>query len=381
MKYYIIAGEVSGDLHASFLIRELKQKDENAEFRVWGGDNMAKEGANVVKHIKNLNFMGFVEVVANLKTILTNLKFCKKDILNYKPDAVIFVDYPGFNLRIATFCHLKGIKTIYYISPKVWAWKRGRIKLMKKVLTKLYVIFPFEEQFFKKYDLEVEYYGNPLLDEIQYYKKTQDRESFLKDNGLGGKPIVALLPGSRVQEIKTILSVQMSLVEKFPDFDFVIAGLNNHKEEFYRRFMGNNDVKIIYNQIYSILSVSYCAVVCSGTATLETALFNVPEVVCYKGNPISFAIGKMLVKLKFISLVNLILNRQAVVELLQKDWNEERLEKEFRRIAYDERYRTEMEMNYSNLKTILGDAGASIKIAKSIVNLLQKQSITENTER
>ncbi|MCK9162828.1 MAG: lipid-A-disaccharide synthase [Bacteroidales bacterium] len=371
MKYYIIAGEVSGDLHASFLMKELKAKDEEAEFRVWGGDNMLNEGATVVKHIKDLSFMGFVEVITNLKTILTNLRFCKKDIIKYKPDAVIFVDYPGFNLKMATFCHLKGFKTIYYISPKVWAWKKGRIKLMKKVLTRLYVIFPFEQDFFKKHDLDVEYYGNPLLDEIQHYSKTQDKGAFLKANNLGDKPIIALLPGSRVQEIKTILSIQMTLVDKFPDFDFVIAGLDTHKESFYRKFMDDKDVKIINNQTYSILSVSYCAIVCSGTATLETALFNVPEVVCYKANPISFAIGKMLVNLKYISLVNLILDRPAVVELLQKDWNEESLEKEFRRITYDEGYRTEIEMNYSNLKILLGDAGASNKIAKSIIKLIQ----------
>lgn len=371
MKYYIIAGEVSGDLHASFLMKGLKAKDEEAEFRFWGGDNMIKEGGTLVKHIKDLSFMGFVEVIANLRTILRNLSLCKKDIIKYNPDAVIFVDYPGFNLRMATFCHLKGIKTIYYISPKVWAWKKGRIKLMKKVLTRLYVIFPFEKEFFKKHDFEVEYYGNPLLDEIQHYTQTQDKELFLKANDLGKKPIVALLPGSRVQEIKAILSLQMTLIDKYPDFDFVVAGLSTHKESFYRKYMDEQDVKIINNQIYSILSVSYAAIVCSGTATLETALFNVPELVCYKGNPISFAIGKMLVDLKYVSLVNLILDRPAVVELLQKDWNEERLDKEFRRIVYDEGYRTEIEMNYSNLKTILGEAGASNKIAKSIVKLLR----------
>lgn len=369
MKYYIIAGEVSGDLHASFLIKELKLRDENAEFRVWGGDNMAKEGANVVKHIKDLSFMGFVEVVANLKTVLTNISFCKKDIISYNPDSVIFVDYAGFNLKIAKFCHKNGFKTLFYISPKVWAWKKGRIKMMKKNLTKLFVIFPFEVPFFKKHDFEVEYYGNPLLDEIQYYNSTHNKEEFLKENNLGSKPIVALLPGSRVQEIKSMLSVQMSLVEKYPDFDFVIAALDNHKESFYRKLMHGLDTKIIFNQTYSILNVAYCAVVCSGTATLETALFNVPEVVCYKGNPISIAIGKILIKLKYISLVNLILNRPAVVELIQEDWNKERLDKEFRKIAYDERYRTEMKMNYSNLKTILGDAGASRKIAKRIVAL------------
>lgn len=370
MKYYIIAGEVSGDLHASFLMKELKAKDEEAEFRFWGGENMKNVGGTMVKHINELSFMGFVEVIANLRTILSNLKLCKRDILEYNPDAVIFVDYPGFNLRIASFCHSKGFKTIYYISPKVWAWKKGRIKLMKKVLTKLYVIFPFEQEFFKKHNLDVEYYGNPLLDEIQEYQRTQDKEAFLRENNLGDKPIIALLPGSRVQEIKAILSLQMTLVDKFPDFDFLIAGLDTHKEELYRKYMGDRDVKIVYNQIYSILSVAYGAVVCSGTATLEAALFNVPEIVCYKGNPISFAIGKMLVNLKYISLVNLILDRPAVVELLQKDWNKNRLEKEFRKLVYDEGYRTEMEMNYSNLKILLGDAGASNKVAKSIVRLL-----------
>lgn len=372
MKYYIIAGEVSGDLHASYLMKEIKFWDETAEFRAWGGDRMQKEGATLVKHIKDMNFMGFVEVLANLKAILNNLRECKKDIMAYNPDCVIFVDYPGFNLRIASFCHLKGFKTFYYISPKVWAWKKGRIAIMKKVLTKLFVIFPFEKEFFQKYNFDVEYYGNPLLDEIQEYRKTQDKEIFLKENSLGDKPIVALLPGSRVQEIKNILSIQMSLVEKFPDFDFVIAGLDTYNEAFYRKYMHDTDAKIVFNKIYSLLNVSYCAVVCSGTATLETALFNVPEVVCYKANPISFAIGKMLVNLKFISLVNIILNRKVVVELLQKDWNEQSLEKEFRKIAYDKRYRTEMEMNYSNLQTILGSAGASKKIAKRMYEIISK---------
>ena len=248
MKYYIIAGEVSGDLHASFLMKELKAKDEEAEFRFWGGENMKNVGGTMVKHINELSFMGFVEVIANLRTILSNLKLCKRDILEYNPDAVIFVDYPGFNLRIASFCHSKDFKTIYYISPKVWAWKKGRIKLMKKVLTRLYVIFPFEQEFFKKHNLDVEYYGNPLLDEIQEYQRTQDKEAFLRENNLGDKPIIALLPGSRVQEIKAILSLQMTLVDKFPDFDFLIAGLDTHKEELYRKYMGDRDVKIVYNQ-------------------------------------------------------------------------------------------------------------------------------------
>ncbi len=375
MKYYIIAGEVSGDLHASYLMKELSLRDENAEFRAWGGDRMKKEGAVLVKHIKDMNFMGFVEVLANFRAILTNLKECKKDILAYNPDCVIFVDYPGFNLRIASFANKQGFKTFYYISPKVWAWKKGRILVMKKVLTKLFVIFPFEKNFFKKYDFDVEYYGNPLLDEILEYKKTQDKEEFLKENSLGEKPIVALLPGSRVQEIKSMLPVQMSLIDKFPNLDFVVAGLDTYSEEFYRKYMQRNDVRIVYNKVYPLLNVSYCAVVCSGTATLETALFNVPEVVGYKANPISFAIGKMLVELNFISLVNIILNKKVVVELLQKDWNPQSLEKEFRKIAYDERVRVEMEMNYSNLQTILGSAGASKKIAKRIYEIITEKDI------
>lgn len=370
MKYYIIAGEASGDLHAAFLIKEIKQRDPNARFRVWGGDNMHEEGAFVVKHIKDLSFMGFVEVLANIRTIIYNIKFCKKDILFYQPDCVIFVDYPGFNLRMAAFCHKKGLKTIYYISPKVWAWKKRRIVLMKKVLTKLFVVFPFEVEFFKKHNFDVEYYGNPLLDEIQAYNQFQDNAEFLEQYKLGEKPIVALLPGSREQEIKALLPIQVSLAEKYPDFDFVVAGMKTHKESFYSNLIGDAPVHIIYDHVYPLLNVSYCAVVCSGTATLETALFNVPEVVCYKANPISFAIGKRLVKLKYISLVNLILNRQAVVELLQSNWNEDSLEKEFRKIAYDARYRAEMEMNYSNLRTILGSAGASKKIAKRIVEIV-----------
>ncbi|MDR0972159.1 MAG: lipid-A-disaccharide synthase [Bacteroidales bacterium] len=373
MKYYVIAGEVSGDLHASFLIRELKNRDPLAEIRAFGGDNMKREGAFIAKDIKELNFMGFVEVVKNIFSIYNNLSFCRKDILSFNPDCVIFFDYPGFNLRIAKFCHKKGIKTIYCISPKVWAWKKGRIKKMKKILDKLFVIFPFEKEFFKKYNFDVEYYGNPLLDEIKDYKQKQDKEKFLKENNLGEKPIVALLPGSRKQEIQAMLPIQLSLVDKFEDFDFVVAALRNHPQSLYQRYIKNTNVKLVFDNTYSVLQNAYCAIVCSGTATLETALFNVPEVVCYRANPISFAIGKWLVKLKFISLVNIILNRRAVLELLQGDWNEENLEKEFRKLSYDETYRAEMEMNYSNLKVILGDCGASYKIAKRIVEILDEK--------
>lgn len=370
MKYYIIAGEVSGDLHASFLIKELKAQDPSAEFRVWGGDMMRAEGATIVRHINDLAFMGFVEVIANLKTILGNLSFCKKDIINYNPDCVIFVDYPGFNLKIAKFCHKKNIKNFYYISPKVWAWKKGRIKTMKKVLDKLFVIFPFEKKFFEKYNFNVEYVGNPILDEILDFTQTQKKGDFLSKNSLGSKPIIALLPGSRVQEIKTTLPIQMSLVEKYPDFEFVVAGLNNHSEAFYRKYMNCDKTKIIFNQTYSILNVAYSAVVCSGTATLETALFNVPEVVCYKANPISFSIGKLLVDLNYISLVNIILDKLAVVELLQNDWTTEKLYIEFKKITFDRDYRNIMLMEYTNLKSMLGNAGASRTTASKIIELI-----------
>lgn len=368
MKYYIIAGEVSGDLHASFLMQEIKRNDPKAEFRFWGGDLMIKQGGEIVKHIKDLAYMGFVEVVFNLKTIINNLKLCKKDILEYKPDAVIFVDYPGFNLRIAKFTFRHGFKNFYYISPKVWAWKKTRIKTMKKVLTKLFVIFPFEKEFFAKHKFKVEYVGNPLLDEVFEYRRENDKEDFLKEYNLGDKPIIALLPGSRAQEIKTILPVQMTLIDKYPEFDFLVAGTSSHNKEFYYKFINNNKVKLIFDRTYSILNVSHAAVVCSGTATLETAVFDVPELVCYKANPISFAIGKILVNLNYISLVNIILDKMAVVELLQKHWNEEELQTEFKKIAFDEQYRAEMKMEYSNLRSLLGNAGASRKVAKEIID-------------
>lgn len=370
MKYYIIAGEHSGDLHASYLMKEIKQKDENAEFRFWGGDRMIAESNQscLVKHIKDLAIMGFVEVLLNLKTVLGNLSLCKKDILSWKPDALILVDYPGFNLRMAKFAHKNSIKNYYYISPQVWAWKKGRIKTMKKILEKLYVILPFEKEFYAKHSMEVEYKGNPLLDEIHDYSTHADKTKFLEGHGLGQKPIVTLLPGSRTQEIKKMLPIQLSLVDKYTEFDFVIAGVSTHNEEFYKSLIGERtNVKLIYNQTYSLLNNSYAAVVTSGTATLETALFEVPEVVCYKANALSFIAAKYLVKIEYISLVNIILKEKAVVELLQDQWNENQLEKEFKKICFDENHREQMQYMFRKLKNILGDSGASSAIAQSII--------------
>lgn len=370
MKYYIIAGELSGDLHASYLMKEIKRKDEAAEFRFWGGDRMVAESheSNLVKHIKELAIMGFIEVVLNLKTVLRNLALCKKDLLEWKPDALILVDYPGFNLRIAKFAKKNNIKNYYYISPQVWAWKKGRIKTMKKILEKLYVILPFEKEFYAKHSMEVEYKGNPLLDEINDYSINTDKSTFLKNNDLDEKPIIALLPGSRTQEIKKMLPIQLSLVDKYPEFNFVVAGVSTHSEEFYKTMIGNkNNVKLIYNQTYSIINNAHCAVVTSGTATLETALFGIPEVVCYKANPITFIIAKYLAKIEYISLVNIILKQKAVTELLQEQWNEECLEKEFKQICFDDAYREEMKYLFNKLKSILGDSGASSAIAQSII--------------
>lgn len=370
MKYYIIAGELSGDLHASYLMKEIKRKDESAEFRFWGGDRMVAESheSNLVKHIKELAIMGFIEVVLNLKTVLRNLALCKKDLLEWKPDALILVDYPGFNLRIAKFAKKNNIKNYYYISPQVWAWKKGRIKTMKKILEKLYVILPFEKEFYAKHSMEVEYKGNPLLDEINDYSINTDKSTFLKNNDLDEKPIIALLPGSRTQEIKKMLPIQLSLVDKYPEFNFVVAGVSTHSEEFYKTMIGNkNNVKLIYNQTYSIINNAHCAVVTSGTATLETALFGIPEVICYKANPITFIIAKYLAKIEYISLVNIILKQKAVTELLQEQWNEECLEKEFKQICFDDAYREEMKYLFNKLKSILGDSGASSAIAQSII--------------
>ena len=324
--------------------------------------------SNLVKHIKELAIMGFIEVVLNLKTVLRNLALCKKDLLEWKPDALILVDYPGFNLRIAKFAKKNNIKNYYYISPQVWAWKKGRIKTMKKILEKLYVILPFEKEFYAKHSMEVEYKGNPLLDEINDYSINTDKSTFLKNNDLDEKPIIALLPGSRTQEIKKMLPIQLSLVDKYPEFNFVVAGVSTHSEEFYKTMIGNkNNVKLIYNQTYSIINNAHCAVVTSGTATLETALFGIPEVVCYKANPITFIIAKYLAKIEYISLVNIILKQKAVTELLQEQWNEECLEKEFKQICFDDAYREEMKYLFNKLKSILGDSGASSAIAQSII--------------
>ncbi len=368
MKYYIIAGEASGDLHASNLMKALKKKDHKADFRFWGGDLMRSVGGTEVKHYRDLAFMGFAEVLMNLKTILNNIKFCKQDILNYQPDVLILVDYPGFNMRIAEFAKKEGIPVHYYISPQIWAWKENRIHKIKRDVDHMYVILPFEKDFYeKKHNYSVDFVGHPLLDAIAERSAT-DIDGFLNEFGLNDQPVIALLPGSRKQEIKKMLSVMLKMLPKYKDYQFVIAGAPSQKLEFYQEFIKDQPtIKVVENRTYDLLSVAYAALVTSGTATLETALFKVPEVVCYKGNELSYQIGKRLVKnIKYISLVNLILDKEAVTELIQGDFNKNRLEEELEKIL-DKSFRKKIFGSYYELEQKLGGTGASEKTAELIL--------------
>lgn len=365
MKYYIIAGEASGDLHASNLMKALKKQDAQADFRFWGGDLMQAVDGALVKHYKDLAFMGFLEVLLNLRTITKNLDFCKKDLLKYKPDALILVDYPGFNMRIAKFAKENNIKVHYYISPQIWAWKENRIKSIKRDVDAMYVILPFEKDFYEtKHDFKVHFVGHPLLDAIAH-RTPIDEKAFRKTHQLGDKPIIALLPGSRKQEIKKMLHVMLSLSADFNNYQFVIAGAPGLETSFYQNFTTANNISFITNKTYDLLNVATAALVTSGTATLETALFKVPEVVCYKGSWLSYQIGKQVVDLKFISLVNLILDKEAVTELIQNDFNKKRLKTELESILEDKK-REEIYHDYYALEQKLGGVGASDKTAQLI---------------
>jgi lipid-A-disaccharide synthase len=366
MKYYIISGEASGDLHGSNLIKELKLLDTNATIRCWGGDLMVAKGATLVKHYRELAFMGFKEVIVNLKTILANIQLCKDDVLNFKPDVLILIDYPGFNLRIAEFAHLHGIKTIYYISPQVWAWKSSRIKGIKKNVDEMICILPFEVDFYKKWDYKVHYVGHPLLDAIDTFKAQLTSH----EQEVAQKPIIALLPGSRKQEISKMLPTMLTLTQNYPDYQFTIAGAPGQSASFYEKYIHNYpNVNIVFGATYSLLLKAHAALVTSGTATLETALFKVPQVVCYKGSNFSYQIGKRLVDIKYISLVNLILDEPAVEELIQNDFNLNNLSRAFEQLLGGGA-REELLKKYDTLIAQLGHSGASAKAAKIIFNVL-----------
>lgn len=365
MKYYIIAGEASGDLHGSNLVKALKALDPEAEIRGWGGDKMAESGMNVVKHIRDLAFMGFTEVVANLGTILSNISFCKKDIQSWKPDAILLIDYPGFNLRIAQWAKPAGFKVIYYISPQIWAWHESRVHKIKKTVDLMLVILPFEKEFYAKYQFDVKYVGHPLLDIIPATSIQQENTSF-------PKPVIALLPGSRKQEIKRMLPEMLAVVPRFPEYQFVLACAPSITNEYYDIFLTDFPEVIRSNQkTYDLLSIAKAALVTSGTATLETALFGVPEVVCYKGGNLSYMIARKVIKVKYISLVNLIMDREIVKELIQKECNASNLVNELS-IILEEKHRYQLLNEYKSLREKLGNAGASERAAKEIIDYLKK---------
>ena len=370
MNYFILAGEASGDLHGSNLINAIKNEDPDFKIQAWGGDLMQAAGAKVTKHYKDLAFMGFVEVVKNLPTILNNFKICKKEINAFQPDVLILIDYPGFNLRMAKWAKRQGIRVFYYISPQLWAWKAGRVKTIKECVEKMYVILPFEKAFYQSYQLDVEYHGHPLVDVIANYQPAPD---FYQKNKLKkSKPIIALLPGSRKQEIKRMLTNMLSIVPQFNNYQFIIGGAPSVSKSFYEAFLHNNtNIKLVENQTYELLSHAEAALVTSGTATLETALFKVPQVVCYTGNWFSFQLAKILVnkELKFISLVNLIAGKKIIAELVQSDFNHKNLEKELR-ICLSEKGRENILSEYELLLSILDKGGVSDKIASQMVSRL-----------
>ncbi len=371
-RLYIIAGEASGDLHGSNLLAALKEINPAIETRCWGGDLMKKEGATIVKHISELAFMGFIEVLFNLRTILKNIDFCKKDILEFKPDILVLIDYPGFNLRIAEWAKNNNILVHYYISPQVWAWKQSRVKIIKRCVDKMYTILPFENSFYEKFDYSTEYVGHPLLDEIEKHAQHSiDKTEFLSKNNLSDLPIIALLPGSRKQEIHVKLPIMLAAVKDLKTHQIVIAGAPNQSLDMYQAFESLG-ITIIFGQTYNLLSFSELAVVTSGTATLETALFSVPQVVCYKGSFISYVIARTLIKIKYISLVNLIMDKMVVKELIQQDCTSDNIRKEISLLIENQEYRDKMIANYGEMRLLLGQGGASQKVANSLLKTISK---------
>lgn len=374
MKYFIIAGEASGDLHGSNLMKQIQQLDPQAQFLGFGGDRMISNGLTAIKHIKDLAFMGFIEVVKNLSTIKKNLRLCESEIIKFQPDAVIFIDYPGFNLRIAKAIRELKARKFYYISPTVWAWKKSRIQIIRNYIDKLYVILPFEKDFYLENNYNAEFLGHPLLDAISVKKKAKTSKKFIENNKLSEKPIVALLPGSRHQELSKMLPVMLQVAERFSDYQYVIAGAPGLQHDDYRRYLANSDIQLVFDQTYTLLENSLAAIVTSGTATLETAIYGVPELVCYKTSKINFLIAKALVNVKYISLVNLIMDQEIVREFIQTDCTVDNLSRELEKLLFDELYRKEMKVHFGDLYKRLGGPGTSGRIAASILNSLQKVS-------
>jgi lipid-A-disaccharide synthase len=365
MKYYIIAGEASGDLHAANMLRELRTLDPEAEFRAWGGDLMQEQGAVLVKHYRDLAFMGFLEVAANLRTILRNISFCKEDIAQWKPDAVILVDYPGFNLRIAPFVHELKIPVFYYISPQIWAWKQKRVFKIKEVVDRVFCILPFEKDFYTKHNYPADFVGHPLLDSVGRFEESKAVEE-------DGRKIIAVLPGSRKQELRKILPPMLEVAKNFPQYRFVIGGAPGQPLSFYQEIMGDNKMEIVFGKTYALLKQAYAGLIKSGTSTLEAALFNLPQVVCYKTSAVSYSIAKQIVKVKYISLPNLIMDEAIVTELIQEEMSVARMTEELKLITENESGRNKILAGYQRLYGKLGGEGASHKVAKLITEHLRK---------
>jgi lipid-A-disaccharide synthase len=372
MKYYLIAGEASGDLHGSYLIKALTKADPAADFRCWGGDLMQAAGANLQKHYRDLAFMGFVEVLLNIRTILGNFKACKTDVLAYQPDVLILVDYPGFNLRMAKWAKQQGIKVFYYISPQIWAWHSSRVHQIKANVDEMFVILPFEQDFYAKYGMEVNFVGHPLLDVVHDHKADPD---FRRKNQLSDQPIIALLPGSRKQEISRMLSVLLATADHFPGYQFVVAGAPSQDKDYYLSLFAKlgrkNKVHLVEGQTYTLLQNAEAALVTSGTATLETALLECPQIVCYRGSSISYAIAKRLINVKYISLVNLIMDEELVLELIQDEFNVKQTTQALTNLLKTGE-KERIAKGYQHLKTKLGDGGAAVRCAKTMVDRLQE---------
>ncbi len=361
MRYYIIAGEASGDLHGGNLVKALHRQDPNADIRCWGGDKMQAAGATLIKHYRELAYMGFVEVLTHLRTIFNNIAFCKKDVLAYKPDVLVLIDYPGFNLRIAEWAKQQGIRVVYYISPQVWAWKENRVKQIKRDVDKMLVILPFEVDFYKKWQYDVSYVGHPLIEVVSHEK------NMVPATPLSEKPLIALLPGSRAQEIKVKLPIMLQMVKRFPQYQFAIAQAPSLPDELYNEIIGSENVLLAKGSTYNLLKQAKAGLITSGTATLETALFGLPQVVCYKGNVVSFWLATKLVKVKYISLVNLIMDKPVVTELIQNELTPANLEAALNRLLKDEQYKAELQKDYKTLWDKLGSSPASDNAAREIV--------------
>ncbi len=369
MKYYFVAGEASGDMHASHLMKALKKWDAEASFRCLGGDKMQQQGAILAKHYKSTAYMGIGDVVRHLPQILRNIRYIKKDLLAYKPDVLILVDYPGFNLRIAEFAHKAGLKVYYYISPKIWAWKQSRVKKIKRYIDKLFVIFPFEKDFYNTHNYPVEYVGNPVLDALDL--SPDNRAEFLVKYHLPDKKIIALLPGSRIKEVKRNLPLMLRTSRHFTDYQFIIAVAPSLDQSLFAPYIAEYDTQLIFDDTYRLLKNSEAALVTSGTATLETAILNIPELVCYKLDSFSYKIGKLLVKIPFISLVNLIMGKEIIKEFIQEEMSEENLKKELDNLLHNKTYRSEMTDNFEQMRKVLGGGGASEATAQIIVKSLR----------